>query len=186
MLRCRGASGIARKPTAPPGEPRVSTDLVAVLDRIVSRHGKEILADRARLNALLRDHAPGDLRGVRVLMTAYDSGVTARLPPAVAAVPPTFLQEETARMVDLFGTNPDLGRIAIETWASFMARMAPKPIPIRPLPLPEGPRAPRPAPVVAMSTPAGLQGKSGLVRWLLITAALLVRMATALRRRRSR
>lgn len=169
------------------GGPAVSSDLAAILDGIVRRHGSGILADRVRLQALLRDYAPGDLRGVRLLMTAYDSGVTARLRAAPAGVSPAFIQEETARMVELYGVNPDLGRIAVETWAAFEARAAPKPMPpIRPLPLPAAPVAARPMPATAVSTPAGLQGKTGIVRWLLITAALLVRIATALRRRRAR
>ncbi|WP_375460420.1 hypothetical protein [uncultured Enterovirga sp.] len=161
----------------------MSNDLAAVLDGIVRRHGNGILSDRARLFALLRDYAPGDLRAVRLLMTAYDSGAAGRL-QAQGGAGPTPLQDETDRMVAGYGASPDLARAAILTWAAFAASTAggASTQPIRPLPLPGEPVPVRPLP--GSASPA-LSWKAALARWSLVITGLALRLARRLRRPRA-
>lgn len=173
------------EPGSGAGGTHVSIHLAAVLDGIVRRHGESVLADRARLHALLRDYADGDLRSVRLVMTAYDSGAALRFQAEPGVVSPSELEGETARLVDLFGTRPDLARAAVETWAAFVARSRAGVVAtsVRPLPLPGAPVPLRALPLA--STPTAATWRAGLVRWALVVAGLALRMTKLLRRRRS-
>ncbi len=169
-------------------------DLVAILHTIVQKHGIDILENRARLFALLRDYAPGDLRGVQVLMIAFDTGAPARLcslprPPSEAE-----RSDEAAKLVDAYGSSPDLARSAVEIWARFAAGLRDRPpaaacvqtLPVRPLPLPAAPTGVQPLP--GPSTPAEIrplplaqhQPQSGFAKWSAILIGLLVLAVAAL------
>jgi hypothetical protein len=165
----------------------VSADVGVALAEIVRRHGETVLSERSRLFALLRDHAPGDLRAVRVAMAALDAGAPARLKAAAPAALPQTVAAETGQLVDLYGIQPDLARAAISTWAAFSrsgaalsgaAANAPRPLPL-PLP-PGGAAAVQPLPPAADANPAQ-PGQSRFARWATIAGAVLLLLASLLR-----
>ncbi len=129
--------------SAAPARSGASGDLASVLDGILRRHGMGVLENPRRVFALLRDHASGSSRDVRVLVTALESGAPHRFRAGPASE--AALVGETDRMIDLFGCDPALARAALDTWnrslAAYRASSV-QPLPsaaaasVRPLPLP--------------------------------------------------
>lgn len=130
-------------------------DLAAILDAILREHGTDILEERSRLAELLRQRAPHDPRAVHLLMTAYDAGVPGRLKEAGAPVSDFKIGQETAQIVDHFGSSPEPARAAVETWAKVLAGAAD--LPVRPaLPPPSLEPDAWPAPAIAAGEAAVL------------------------------
>ena len=101
-----------------------ATDLAPIVRMIVSRHGPDVLDHRQRLFALLRDHAPGDFRAIRLLMSAIDSGAAERLRALDRSPSDAEIAAEIALMTDRYGADPGLARVAVTTWARVAAALA--------------------------------------------------------------
>ncbi|MDB5590164.1 hypothetical protein, partial [Enterovirga sp.] len=98
-------------------------DLAATLLAIIRERGTDVLEQRSVLLSELRARAPQALRGVHLLMTAFDAGVPARLRESGAPFTDFKIGQETAQMVDHFGSSPEPAREAVQTWARAVAEL---------------------------------------------------------------
>lgn len=158
-------------------------DLALVIAAIVRRHGTGVLGERRRLHGLLRDHAPGSVRDIRMLMTALDAGAVGRLYGQAGGHMADVVEAEAARMANDFGCDPDLARRAVDTWARLAATLheasrAPKPSPLpaaspQPSLLPDG--ASRSAGTSGASTQTRIAGHN--TAWWIFLAAVIAGLA---------
>lgn len=133
-----------------------SSDLAPLIERLVRRRGVEILGDRARLQGLLRDYAPEAVAEIRLLLTAFDAGVVARLRSAERPLGPEVLDREAQAIAHGCDGRGDLAHRAVATWAhalDALAAVGSGPVGVatagpalKPLPLPSVRSLPGPAP----------------------------------------
>ncbi len=100
-----------------------SGDLATILAALLRDEGEAVLDRRSQLLAALRERAPGEPRDVHLLMTAFDAGVPFRLRESVEPLGEMELGQETAHIVDGFGTSPDHARRAVDMWAKALKRL---------------------------------------------------------------
>lgn len=102
------------------GMPPLSMDgsVVTVLRDLVDRDGFELLADKHRFWALLKDHCSGSQREIAVLTVALRAQLPQRLlaSPA-AAMTAAALNDHTATLVREEALDATAARWAVETWA---------------------------------------------------------------------
>lgn len=113
-----------------------TADLASVMEGIVHRHGRAVLEERAKLFALLRDHAPASLRDIRLVMNAFDAGASGRLLALPGAAPEAMIAAESASLSESHGCDPALSRAAVETWARVVAGLRAGAAPLGPPPIP--------------------------------------------------
>jgi hypothetical protein len=156
-----------------------------VLSAIVNSRGPRILEDRRRLLGLLRDKAPGESRGTRILMSAFDEGIPSRLNRET--VSEIDIGREASHLTSEVGIAPELARDAVLAWAraltgyesapvssgdgSLNAPQLVQPVPpqlppvqplptqatsVQPLPIPTQPVSVQPLPPQSSSQPASV------------------------------
>jgi hypothetical protein len=106
-----------------------AAQMADIVGRILTRHGREVLEDRRRVLGLLRDHAPGETRAVRLLMSAYDLDVPKHL-AAESGTPNQFkIEHEVNALVADTGLQADLARWAVEVWSAALSGSVPSSVP---------------------------------------------------------
>jgi hypothetical protein len=93
---------------------------------LIGRHGRALLDDPRRCEALLRDHCPDARREIAVLVSALREGVPQRL----LGLPPASLSEATvsgyaARLTEELAMAEEAARWSVMTWAgAFRLKIA--------------------------------------------------------------
>lgn len=88
------------------------------LSEIVARHGRSIIADPRRIEALLRDYCGAYRREISVLVSAVEEHAVSDLLAARDGLPQkVLLARLTQRLCDNLGLAEDAARWSIETWA---------------------------------------------------------------------
>jgi hypothetical protein len=102
-----------------------ASEMAAILGRILQRHGMAVLEDRRRTLGLLRDHAPSETRGVRLLMAAYDLDVPKNLAAEGGAPSQIRIEQEVNSLIADSGLQSDLARWAVNVWSAALSGGAP-------------------------------------------------------------
>ncbi|TAK47254.1 MAG: hypothetical protein EPO23_12510 [Xanthobacteraceae bacterium] len=99
--------------------------MATILARILHRHGQGVLEDRRCTLGLLRDHAPNETRGIRLLMAAYDMDLPKKLTSESGAASEFRIEQEVSRLVADSGLQSDLARWAADVWSSAILGTTP-------------------------------------------------------------
>lgn len=151
-------------------------DLAPVLAGLLRRDGIGLLRQRARLAGLLRDYAPGAIRDIRLLLTAYDAGAPARLESLADPVDARMIAAEADRLVAEFGCARLLALNAVETWGRALASLRGAGLPA-PLLVPRSPASENPQASAALP---GEEQPGWVGRWGgIAVGVLLVLLAVA-------
>jgi hypothetical protein len=106
--------------TGPIDKPR------AALRYLMSQHGRSILDDPRRCEALMRDLCPESRREILLLVRAISERVPADLLGSRGGMPiQMFLAQLTKRLEDNLALSPDASRWTVESWALALGFVAP-------------------------------------------------------------
>ena len=101
-----------------------------IIAKVIAKHGNKVLDDRRKVMGLLRDYAPQEQRGVKLLMASFDQGNPQAFAAHGSAPQRLALDQQVNALVANSGLQNDFAQWATEAWSQGLyGKAAPAPAP---------------------------------------------------------